>query len=236
MREGFRGHHTKRKNIKGIRGGLAVWRCRVYSQGKFTYQFPCYHLSLVSSVQGLNTSWATCHRDQKRDKKWCKTISLDSTDTDGDFILTILSALVASLKPLTIIMMGLKLFISSQFPDVFSALHQLWDLWQAFVFVLEGGCHMQNARSKVFTYQQKYKWELKQQFCTVTDLTGNRNITLICCISVLSCIRAWGFFLTFLAFYWWLKPADNSYYYWFVIICFTSNAFRKVIILPHLLE
>lgn len=38
--------------------------------------------------------------------------------------MTILSALVPSLKPLTIIMMGLKLFISSQFPDIFAVLHQ----------------------------------------------------------------------------------------------------------------
>lgn len=194
MWEGFQGHHTKRKIIKRIRGGVAVWRCRVYSQAKFTYQFSSYHLSSVSSVQGLNTSWATCHRDQKRDKKWCKTISLDSTDTDGDFILTILSALVPSLKPLTIIMMGLKLFISSQFPDDFCSITSTcWVLRQAFVFVLEGSCHMQNAQSKVFTYQQKYKWELKYQFCTVTDLTQNGNIILICCISVLSCIRAWRF-------------------------------------------
>ena len=179
MRKGFQGHHTKRKITKGIRGGVAIWRCRVCSQAKFTYQFPSYHLSLVSSVQGLNTSWATCHRDQKRDKKWCKTISLDSTDTDGDFILTILSTLVPSLKPLTIIMMELKLFISSQFPDVFCGITSTcWVLRQTFVFVLEGSCHTQNAQSsKVFVYQQKYNCNLKHQFCTVTILAQNRNMS-----------------------------------------------------------
>lgn len=203
MCEGSQGHHTKRKIRKRVRVGVAIWRCRVYSQGKFTYQFPSYHLSLVSSAQGLNISRTTCHRDQKRDKKWCKTISLDSSNTDGDFILTILSALVPSLKPLTIIMMGPRLFISSQFPDVFCSITSAcWDLWQAFVFVLEGSCHMQNAQFKVFTYQQKYKCELKHQFRTVTDLTQNRNVMLICYIScIIACIRAGGLGCFLLALY-----------------------------------
>lgn len=176
MCEGFQGHHTKRKIRKRIGVGVAIWRCRVYGEGKFTYQFPSYHLSLVSSDQGLNASRTTCHRDQKRDKKWCKTISLDSSNTDGDFILTILSALVPSLKPLTIIMMGLQLFISSRFPDVFFTITSVCrDLRQAFVFVLEGSSHTQNARSTGFIYQQKYKSELKHQFSTATDTTQNRN-------------------------------------------------------------
>lgn len=201
----FRATILKERLEKRIRVGVAIRCCRVYSQGKFTYQFPSYHLSLVSSVQGLNTSRTTCHRDQKRDKKWCKTISLDSSNTDGDFILTILSALVPSLKPLTIIMMGLQLFISSQYPDVFCSITSAcWDLRQAFVFVLEGSCHEQNAQSKVFTYQQKYKCELKHQFCTVTDLTQNRNVLCLFAAYLVSLLVSGLeglFFWTFLALY-----------------------------------
>lgn len=215
--------------------GVAIWRCRVYSQGKFTYQFLSYHLSLVSSVQGLNTSQTTCHRDQKRDKKWCKTISLDSSNTDGDFILTILSALVPSLKPLTIIMMGLQLFISSQFPDVFCSITSAcWDLWQAFVFVLEGSCHMQNPQSKAFTYQQKYKLELKHQFCTVTDLTQNRN-TLCSFATYLVSLLVLGLRGVFFVFFFepcWHYTNDQNHQATITItdfykISFTSNACVK---------
>lgn len=114
----FWGHHTKRKIMKGVREGVAVWRCRVYSQGKYTCQFPSYHLSLavqcrVWTPHGLLVTGS--EREIRNDVKLFPLTALTQMETS----LTILSALVPSLKPLTIIMTGLKLFISSQFPDGF---------------------------------------------------------------------------------------------------------------------
>lgn len=87
------------------------------------------HLSIHSSSSStshwrlrLNTAWATCNFEQERNKKWCKPISLDRRDTDGDDVWTTLSASRSSLKPLAIIMMKKELFISPQFSDVAKAI------------------------------------------------------------------------------------------------------------------
>lgn len=52
IQAGFHEHHTKRNTIKLIGGGVAVWRGKIYSQDMFTSQFPAYHLSLGTSVEG----------------------------------------------------------------------------------------------------------------------------------------------------------------------------------------
>lgn len=85
---------------------------------RFTNQFTGHHFPPVIEVRGWTLHGATCHLDQERNKKWCKPISLDRRDTDGDNVQTILSAPRSSLKPLAIIMMEQKLFISPQFSDV----------------------------------------------------------------------------------------------------------------------
>lgn len=77
---------------------------------------PSYFSSLWSFR--MHTAWGTCHLYKERNKKWYKPISLDSIDTDGDGIWTILSAWGSFLKPLALITMKPELFISPQFSDV----------------------------------------------------------------------------------------------------------------------
>lgn len=67
---------------------------------------------------GMHTAWGACHLCKGRNKKWYKPISLDSRDTDGDGIWTILSARGSSRKPLALTAMKLELFISQPFSDV----------------------------------------------------------------------------------------------------------------------
>lgn len=98
-------------------GRVALWVCG--SEGKLDSLINSQSIILhQSSELGLNTVWVTCHLDQERNKKWCKPISPDRRDTDGDDVWTILSAFGSSLKPLAIIMMKPELFISPQFSDV----------------------------------------------------------------------------------------------------------------------
>ena len=94
----------------------ASWVALKESQIHWSICSPSFSTSHWSSR--LNTAWAPCHLDQEGNKKWCKPISLDRRDTDGDDVWTILSASRSSLKPLAIIMMEQELFISPQFSVV----------------------------------------------------------------------------------------------------------------------